>query len=141
MLVKTGLWQGPWRLFGPDVDRQNMRLAAEVAFADGAVAKWESPEWNDTSAWTQFVHARQTNYFNNILKPGDASLAPAWVGLCAYLARTVPHPTGAVGVRVAQITLLVRVAQVPEPGDPLISSSPYERYGEPVPMITWRPPS
>lgn len=137
LLVKTGLWQGPWQLFGPEVDRQNLRLQAKLQFADGAIATWDSPEWTETSAWTQFVHARKTNYFSNILKAGEE---PAWEGLCAYLARTVPHPAGATGVPVKIVVLFLRGAVIPEPGDPLIDASPYEKYDEPSPIYQWRAP-
>ncbi|HEX7837457.1 MAG TPA: hypothetical protein VF469_08340, partial [Kofleriaceae bacterium] len=32
-LLVTGLWQGPWRLYAPDVDNQNLRLKADLVFA------------------------------------------------------------------------------------------------------------
>ena len=130
----TGLWQGPWRLFGPEVDKVNLRLSAVVTFADGATASWGSPEWQDVSAWTKFVGARQTNYFANILKAGEE---PAWDGLCAYLARELPHPLGK-PAPVAQVVLYLRGAEVPPPETPT-PAAPYLAFDEPSPIYTWKP--
>ena len=35
----TGLWQGSWQLFAPDVDKVNSRVSAEILFSehDGAL--------------------------------------------------------------------------------------------------------
>jgi len=87
-LLITGLWQGPWRLYAPDVDKDNLRLKAEIAFADQATATWASPDWPQLSALRRFALARHMNYFNAILLAGRE---PEWDDLCAYLARTVPH--------------------------------------------------
>lgn len=133
-LTVTGLWQGPWRLFGPDVDKVNLRLAAVVQFADGATANWQSPEWPEVSAWSKFIGARHTNYFANTLKAGEE---PAWDGLCGYLARTLPHPQGKT-VAVAQVTLLLRGADIPGPETPT-PAQPYVTFDEANPIFTWRP--
>ncbi len=134
-LVKTGLWQGPWRLFGPEVDRQNLRLSAQIAFADEAVITWQSPDWTQVSAFEKFYRQRRTNYFGNILK---ADMEPAWAGLCAYLARSVPHPSGK-PVAVASVTLILRGAVIPDPGEPMIPAAPYLAFDEPAPIYTWKP--
>jgi hypothetical protein len=134
-LTITGLWQGPWRLFGPDVDKVNLRLSAIVQFADGATATWASPEWPDVSAWQKFIGARHTNYFANILKAGQE---PAWDGLCAYLARTLPHPQGK-PVPVAQVTLVLRGADIPPPETPA-PAGPYLAFDPPNPIYQWKPP-
>src|SRR5437763_641515 len=91
VLAPLGLWQGPWRLYGPDVDKVNLRLSAEVHFTDQTVATWDSPEWTEISALKKFFRARHMNYWANILKADEE---PAWDALSAYLARTVPHPPG-----------------------------------------------
>jgi hypothetical protein len=133
-LTLTGLWQGPWRLFGPDVDKVNLRLTAVVQFADGATATWASPDWPKLSAWKKFVGARETNYFSNILKAGEE---PAWEGLCAYLARTRPHPQGK-AVPVAQVTLLLAGADIPPPETPT-PAEPFVTFDPPNPIFTWKP--
>ena len=137
VLVVTGLWQGPWRLFGPEVDKINLRLAAQIHFADGATAAWQSPEWTDISGLEMFYRARRTNYFSNILKAGQE---PSWEGLCAYLARTVPHPAGK-PVAADGVVLILRGAIIPPPDpDHLLSSSPYLAFDEPSPIFTWKAP-
>lgn len=138
VLRRVGLWQGPWRLFGPDVDRQNLRLAATIQFADGAVATWQSPDWTTVSAAEKFYRSRRTNYFGNTLKAGQE---PAWVGLCAFLARTTPHPAGATGVKVAAITLVLRGAIIPDPDDKQVPAEPYLQFDEPAPIFEWHPPA
>src|SRR5262249_35055964 len=66
-LVVTGLWQGPWRLYAPDVDKDNLRLKADLVFADQATATWSSPDWAQLSALQKFRLVRHMNYFNAIL--------------------------------------------------------------------------
>jgi len=134
VLDLTGLWQGPWKLFGPDVDKVNLRLSAIVTFADGATATWASPEWQEVSGWDKFIHARQTNYFANILTAGKE---PAWEGLCEYLAHSLPHPRGT-AVAVAQVVLLLKGAEVPPPETPT-PAAPYLAFDAPQPIYTWRP--
>ncbi|HET9623755.1 MAG TPA: hypothetical protein VFP84_20425 [Kofleriaceae bacterium] len=133
-LVTTGLWQGPWRLYGPEVDKVNLRFMAEVAFADGAVATWNSPDWTQMSAPRKFVHARDMNYFGYLLRAD----APAWDALCAYLARTVRHPAGK-PVAVAQVTLAVRGALIPSPDDKLVPPGPYLVFDPWDTLRVWRP--
>jgi hypothetical protein len=133
-LTITGLWQGPWRLFGPDVDKVNLRLSAIVQFADGATATWASPDWPAVSAWRKFIGARHTNYFANILKAGEE---PAWDGLCSYLAHSLPHPQGK-SVAVVQVTLLLRGADIPDPDKPT-PAEPYVAFDEPNPIYQWKP--
>ena len=137
VLVKTGLWQGPWRLFGPEVDRQNLRLTAQIVFADNTAVEWQSPDWTQVSAFEQFYRARRTNYFNNLLK---AQMEPAWAGLCAYLARTTPHPGGQPSA-VASVTLILRGAVIPPPVEPLVAAGPYLVFDEPAPIYQWKPPA
>lgn len=124
-LVVTGLWQGPWRLY-TEVPRDNLRLKAEIVFADQAVATWTSPDWSQRSALREFVEARHMNYFSNILHAGKE---PAWKGLCAYLARTVPHPEGK-AVAVAGVRLSLRGATIPPPDERMVPAEPYLSFDD-----------
>ena len=135
-LLITGLWQGPWRLYAPDVDNQNLRLRADLVFADQATVSWSSPDWAQLPALRKFVLARHMNYFNYLLL-ADRELA--WQDLCAYLARTVPHPQGK-PVAVAKITLLLRGAIIPPPGERLVPAGPYLAFDPWAPIFTWSPP-
>jgi hypothetical protein len=134
-LVLTGLWQGPWRLYAPDVDKDNLRLKADLVFADQATATWSSPDWSQLSALRKFRLARHINYYNAILL---ADRQPAWDALCAYLARTVPHPQGK-SAAVVQITLSLRGATIPPPGDPIVPAAPYLAFDPWQPIHEWKP--
>lgn len=133
-LLVTGLWQGPWRLYAPDVPKDNLRFKADVVFADQATATWTSPDWVDVSALRKFVLARHLNYFNNLAPAG----APAWNGLCAYLARSVPHPQGK-PADVVQVTLSLRGAKVPPPGERPVAAAPYLAFDDWEVVTVWRP--
>lgn len=132
----TGLWQGRWALFGPEVDRVNLRLSAQIMFDDGTVATWRSPEWEKLSPLQRFRLARHLNYWNNVLKQGKE---PAWDGLCAYLARTVPHPLGH-AASVQRVQLSLRGALIPplEKGE-LVPARPYAAFDPPDVIHVWRP--
>jgi hypothetical protein len=132
----TGLWQGPWRLYGPEVDKDNLRVRAEVVFADQAVATWRSPDWSQRSAPRKLVDARHINYFSNVLHAGKQ---PAWNSLCAYLARTMRHPDGK-PVAVEQVRLSLRGALIPPPGEAVVPAAPYLAFDDWQVIWTWRPP-
>lgn len=131
----TGLWQGPWRLYAPDVDKVNLRLRAEVVFADQATASWSSPDWAQRSAVQKFLAARHMNYLNSVLLAGKEL---EWDALCAYLARTVPHPQGK-AVAVAEVKLLLRGARVPPPSERVVPAGPYVDFEPWEPIWAWRP--
>jgi len=131
-LVKLGLWQGPWRLFGPDVDRVNLRLSALITFADGTTDTWESPDWPELSWARKFVLARHMNYYGNILKAGQE---PAWDGLSAYLARTTQHPG-----TVTSVVLSLRGALIPELDEAqMLPVAPYVAWDPASPIHEWHP--
>lgn len=134
-LLVTGLWQGPWRLYAPDVDKDNLQLKADLVFADRATATWTSPDWADLSALRKFVLARHMNYLNAILLAGRE---PEWDDLCAYLARTVPHPQGK-AAPVVQVTLSLRGARIPPPDDKLVPAGPYLAFDDWEVIRVWRP--
>lgn len=136
-LVVTGLWQGPWRLYAPDVDKDNLRLKADLVFADHATATWSSPDWAQLSALQKFRLARHMNYYNAILLAGRE---PAWDALCAYLARTVPHPQGKTAP-VVEITLSLRGAKIPPPSERIVPAGPYLAFDAWEAIHVWRPGS
>ncbi len=129
----TGLWQGPWPLFR-DVYRDNLRLSARIEFADGAAATWDSPDWATMGAAGKFVRAREINYLRNILHAGQE---PAWDGLAAYLARTVPHPQGA-AVPVTAVTLILRGATIPPMEQGMVPARPFVQWDPPDPIWVWK---
>jgi hypothetical protein len=134
-LVVTGLWQGPWRLYAPDVDKDNLRLKADLVFADQSTATWLSPDWAQLSSLQKFRLARHMNYYNAVLLAGRE---PAWDALCAYLARTVPPPQGRPAA-VVEITLSLRGAKIPSPSDKLVPAGPYLAFDPWEVIHVWRP--
>lgn len=128
----TGLWQGEWTLFA-EVPRVNLRFSAQIEFADGATARWDSPDWRDTSAAHEFFAAREMNYYRYLLKAGE----PAFDGLAAYLARTVPHPQGKPAAARA-VTLFVQGAVMPPVDERRVPLAPYAEFDPPQPIYTWK---
>ena len=135
LLVWTGLWQGPWRLYTP-ADRVNLRFKAEVVFADQTIATWTSPDWSQVPARRKFVLARHMNYFSYVLRADE----PAFDALCAYLARTVPHPQGK-GVPVEGVQLSLRGALIPPPDEKPVPAEPYLTFDPWQVIRVWKPPA
>ena len=87
----TGLWQGTWQLFAPSADKIDIRMSAEISYADGTTRSWHSPDWRDTSVWQKFVHFRAIEYFDTVRRNENSA---AWESLADYLARTIPAAGG-----------------------------------------------
>ncbi|MES2920416.1 MAG: hypothetical protein V4819_02650 [Verrucomicrobiota bacterium] len=87
----TGLWQGTWQLFAPNPDKIDIRMTAEITYADGSTRSWESPDWRDMSSGQKFVNFRAMEYFDNVRRNDNSA---AWGSLADYLARTIPAPGG-----------------------------------------------
>ena len=132
-LLWTGLWQGPWRLYAPNVPKDNLRLRAEMVFADQAIATWTSPTWSQHGFVQRFLEVRHVNYFNAVILAGRE---PAWDALCAYLARTTAHPQGKPAAVVA-VKLYLRGAIVPPPRERLVPAEPYLAYDDWSLIRTW----
>ncbi|MES2657796.1 MAG: hypothetical protein V4689_04215 [Verrucomicrobiota bacterium] len=105
----TGLWQGTWQLFAPEADKIDVRVAAEISYADGTTRSWKSPDWRDMSSWQKFVNFRAMEYYDNVR--GDAN-SPAWGSLADYLARTVPAAGGHT-IKPTKVTLARHWSLVP----------------------------
>ncbi len=88
-LSATGLWQGSWQLFAPEVDKIDVRVTAEISYADGSVRTWTSPDWRDMSAWEKFIHFREMEYFDSVRRDMNSG---AWESLADFLARNVSAP-------------------------------------------------
>jgi hypothetical protein len=136
ILDVSGLWQEQWRLFAPEVDKINIRVSARVVFADGAAASWHSPDWPSLSVWRRFIGFRHMEYFDSVRLDANSS---AWPPLAGYLAKTVPHPSGA-SSPVIEVVLSRQWATIPAPGSgqPL-PAKPYVNFDEAATFYTWRP--
>jgi hypothetical protein len=81
----SGLWQGDWELFAPDVIKRSARMSADIECTHGVHLVWESPRLNTLPIVERFFRFRDGEYFDTIRN--DAS-SGAWESLADYLART-----------------------------------------------------
>lgn len=105
----TGLWQGSWQLFAPEADKIDVRVTAEINYADGSTRSWESPDWREMSSWQKFVNFRSMEYYDAVRRNDNSA---AWDSLADYLARTVPAAGGS-PIKPTKVTLARRWSLVP----------------------------
>ncbi len=105
----TGLWQGSWQLFAPEADKIDVRMTAEIRYADGSTRLWESPDWREMSGSQKFVRFRSMEYYDNVRRNENSA---AWDSLADYLARTVPA-AGGPSIKPTKVTLARRWSVVP----------------------------
>ncbi len=105
----TGLWQGTWQLFAPEADKIDIRVTAEIRYADGSTRSWKSPDWRDLSRWQRFVNFREMEYYDAVRRNQNS---PAWASLADYLARTVPAEGGS-SIKPTKVTLARHWSLVP----------------------------
>ena len=84
LLDFTGLWQGPWDLFAPDVDRQNHHIEVVAIHRDGNRTVWRSPVWQDLSCLQTFVRIREVEFYDRIRQEWNS---PAWPAFADYARR------------------------------------------------------
>jgi hypothetical protein len=74
-LDTTGLWQGPYYLFCPEVDKENIRLSARITYVAGNDTDtskpkqfqiWQSPDWSAMSPLQKKRYFRQMEYYDCI---------------------------------------------------------------------------
>lgn len=129
----TGLWQGPWNLFAPDVDKVNVRVSAEIVFANGKQTAWRSPDWEQMSVWDRFVAFRHEEYVDSIRLDDNAG---AWAPLARHLARTVV-PRGAGPV--LHVSLTRHWAEIPPPETHPLPARPYTEFKDSYMFFRWQP--
>lgn len=129
----TGLWQGPWNLFAPDVDKVNVRVSAEIVFSNGRKTFWRSPDWERLSGWERFVAFRHQEYVDGVRLDDNAG---AWTPLARYLARTVaPRGDG----RPTRVSLTRHWAEIPRPEAHPLPARPYTVFADSYVFFHWRP--
>ena len=84
LLVRIGIKQSEWNLFGPEPDRVNTRLRADITYRDGETRQWRGPDWAKASAWDKWVEHRHVEWFDHITD-NDPN---AWEPWCRHLARS-----------------------------------------------------
>lgn len=105
----TGLWQGSWALFAPGADKIDIKLTAEISYADGTTRSWQSPDWRAMSSWQKFVNFRATEYYDAVRRDENSA---AWGSLADHLARTV-HAPGGSSIKPTKVVLARSWSEVP----------------------------
>jgi hypothetical protein len=137
LLYLVGLKQGEWNMFAPNPDSKNERLSAEIVYADGTVASWQSPAWREESPFARFPKSRRQEYLDNIviddLSPNPVTVEDflaqqegrevvrmqtaraVWDGLADYAAghHAGPRPEAAL----ASVRLYKETADIPDAAD------------------------
>lgn len=109
LLLRLGIYQGPWSLFAPDPDRRNLRLRAEITYRDDQEAKWVMPDWRQATPWEMFLGHRRRAWWRHIV---SAEGGPTWEASCRYLART-QRPDLPDADRGARVRLIYQEAILP----------------------------
>ena len=81
----TGLWQGDWTLFAPEVVKRNARMSAEILCTNGVTLLWNSPMLHELSIPERFLAFRDGEFFDTIRNDSESG---AWESMADYLART-----------------------------------------------------
>jgi len=101
-LDKSGLWQGTWNLFAPDVDKMNTCVTAEFLAASGRTYQWRSPDPAQMGPWAKFWNFRWLEYYDSIRNNSNQA---AWPDLVDWLSRQpaiVPSDDEIVSVRLSR---------------------------------------
>lgn len=112
LLDVTGLWQGDWGLFAPEVLKRSGRLSAEIRCANGETLVWQSPRLNTLPLTERFLRFREGEYYDTIRNDDSAG---AWESLADYLART-EVARALPGTHATAITVWRHWWDVPPPG-------------------------
>lgn len=97
-----------WGLFVPP-DMVNTRLRAEITYADGQRATWQSPDWTKLSPWQRLVMHRRSEWLDNIWGVGDSPAIGAWA---RHLARS-QRPDDPRADRGAEVKIIIEQAAIP----------------------------
>ena len=89
-LYSIGLWQGNWKLFGPEPDKVNVTVSLELVFADGTTLVLDTPQWRELSAWKRLCLFRESEYVDELRVDGNSCIWPPYV---KYMREITRHPT------------------------------------------------
>jgi len=119
----SGLWQGDWELFAPDVIKRSARMSAEIRCTNGVTLVWQSPLLHTLPIAERFLRFRDGEFFDTIRNDDQSG---GWESLADYLARTEVTRL-APGERALSIRLWRHWWDVPPPGSRL-PQPPEERF-------------
>ena len=111
-LDASGLWQGHWALFAPDVLKRNARVSAELEDTNGISLHWQSPRFQELSIFERFRAFREGEFFDNIR---NNDFTGARDSVASYLART-EFPADVAGHKLMRVRLRRHWWDIPAPG-------------------------
>jgi hypothetical protein len=86
LVLRLGIYQGPWNLFAPIPVQTNTRLLAEITYRDGQQITWRMPDPRQKSAWQKWSGHRWRNFYVHLV---TQEAAPIWEPWCRLLARAM----------------------------------------------------
>jgi hypothetical protein len=107
---KVGIWQAGWNMFAPTVDTANSRYSADIEYADGTIAHWNSPDWRNQSPWQRFIDSRYFEYLDNVALELNID---AWPALADHIARVHPGPRPSAKLR--RVTIWGETSGIDDP--------------------------
>lgn len=120
----TGLWQGTWDLFAPEIDQQNNGIEVRVSLRDSEPVTWRSPDWVAVPWHRRFWKIRETEFFDRIRSDRNEV---AWESFARYSRdRLLKSGDIATDDTIESVALWRRWQPVPSPG----SHSPSRVYRE-----------
>ena len=108
VLVPLGIAQGPWDLFAPKVDQNNMKVRAEITYRDGVRRDWAAPEWRKQSPAAMWTGHRRHEWIDHVV---SQEAAPVWENWCKALARE-QRPDFPEAERGATVRLIYRLGPI-----------------------------
>ena len=106
-----GVSQGPWGLFAPWVDKENVRVEALITYSDGSTELWNSPNWSKMGPVEKFRTFRQAEYFDDIRMDWNHK---AWEPLADYIAHVHPRED----LQITSVLLVRAWTTIAAPGKP-----------------------
>ena len=116
----SGLQQGPWELFAPEIDRENHHIEVEVHFADGSHTTWRSPDWAKVSCWGKFHNVREIEFYDRIRNTSNRA---AWSEFARYSANRIASEATS-SSPIEKVSLFVISETIPNPDAPKAESAP-----------------
>lgn len=81
---KAGWVQKPWDLFAPNPTRMNVRVLAVIAYEDGEVQTWVSPDPLQQGPWEKFRDSKLVEFITNVRLNNARDV---WPSVARYFAR------------------------------------------------------
>jgi hypothetical protein len=112
-----------WKLFAPNVHKENVVLSAEVTLADGSTRRWTSPDFAERSFGRRFCEGQLPKFYDSLRRDKHSA---AWRPFAAWVAREVAPGEGVTRVRLERT-----VSEIAAPGAEsgrIVRHAFYERW-------------